>query len=78
MKRCIFVSFLFLGQQFPIAHRHVLLVLPWVEAFLDADGLEVRLPKVLEKFFILGYLIVLQDAREEMCLAFVFEGDFLY
>lgn len=78
MKRCIFVSFLFLGQQFPIAHRHVLLVLPWVEAFLDADGLEVRLPKVLEKFFILGYLIVLQDARDEMCLAFVFEGDFLY
>ena len=53
-------------------------VLPWVESLLDADGLEVRLPKVLEKFFVLSYLVVLQDARDEMGLAFVFECDFFY
>ena len=55
-----------------------MLVLPWVESLLDADGLEVRLPEILKKFFVLGYLVVLQDACDEMSLAFVFESDFFY
>ena len=44
VKRCTFVLFLFLGEELPIADGHILLVLPWVESLLDADGLEVRLP----------------------------------
>ena len=70
--------FLFFGEELPIANWHILLVLSWVESLLDADGLEVRLPEILKKFFVLGYLVVLQDACDEMSLAFVFECDFFY
>ena len=53
-------------------------MLSWIKPFLDADSFEVSFPKVLKEFFILGYLVVLQDTGDEMGLALVLEGDFFY
>lgn len=40
---------LLLGHILPIAARHVIELLAWVEALTDADGLEISSPKVLKE-----------------------------
>ena len=69
---------MFLGQEFPITHGHVLFVLAWIQPFLDANSFEVRFPKVLEEMFVLVHHFFIQNAVEEMFLGVVFEGYFFY
>ena len=61
MTGCTLLLLLF-GQILPIAHGHVLPVLARIEALLDADGLEVSLPQLLKKAFVLVQQTVVQAA----------------
>ena len=45
-------SLLLFGHILPVATGHVVELLAWVEAFTDADGLEISAPKVLEEMVV--------------------------
>ena len=62
---------LFLRQIFPIAHGHVLLVLPGIEAFLDADCLKIGFPERLEKPFVFVHQTFVEHAGDKMPFAAV-------
>ena len=63
---------LFLRQDtFPIAHGHVLLVLPGIEPFLDADCLKIGFPERLEKPFVFVHQTFIEHAGDKMPFAAV-------
>ena len=64
-------SLLFFREIFPIAHGHVLLVLPGIEAFLDADCLEIGFPERLEKPFVFVHQTFVEHAGDKMSFATV-------
>ena len=64
-------SLLFFRQIFPIAHGHVLFVLPGIEAFLDADCLEIGFPERLEKLFVSVHQTFVEHAGDKMSFATV-------
>jgi len=49
------MQLLFLGHVFPVAARHVVELLAGIHALLDADGLEVGAPEVLQQLVVAAH-----------------------
>ena len=68
---------MFLGHVFPIAARHILELFAGIHAFLDADGLKVRSPEVLEELVVvtknLGIEFTISEVKRYARL--ILEGD---
>ena len=54
------IRLLFLRQILPVAAGHVVELLAWVEAFTDADGLEISAPEILEEAVVVAEDIVVE------------------
>ena len=66
-----------LGHVFPIAARHILELFAGIHAFLDADGLKVRSPEILEELVVAAEDISIEFAirKTEGYGRLVLEGD---
>ena len=60
LSACLLTILLLFGHVLPVAAGHIVELLAWVEAFTDADGLEICAPKVLKEAVIGAQDIVVE------------------